>query len=162
MIASKGSVAEDPTILALKRALDGHAAALERGDSSRQLVDVISSCLPPDVSNTVFLPADGTSGPHLAISFKPAFRRYVTFAAEYWAAVVHRNTPVDRINPDQRIARMRTAFEKDKSLLADDYAYFTTPRESIRQNKAERKSAERNERQSPERSETRSSDKTDD
>ena len=47
-------------------------------------------------------------------------------------------------------------------MLADDYAYFTTPRESIPQNKAARKSAEQSERQSPEPSETPSSDKTDD
>ena len=43
---------------------------------------------------------------------------------------------------------MRQSFEKDKSVLADDYAYFTTPRESIRQNKVEHTSAERSERQS--------------
>jgi len=61
-----------------------------------------------------------------------------------------------------RLARMRKSFEKDKSILADDYAYFTMPRESIHPNKAARKSAERNERQSLERSETPSSDKTDD
>jgi hypothetical protein len=66
------------------------------------------------------------------------------------------------ITPQQRIARMRESFEKDKSVLADDYAYFATPRESIRQNKAARKSAERNERQSLEQSETQSSDKSDD
>lgn len=64
--------------------------------------------------------------------------------------------------PDQRIARMRKSFEKDRSILADDYAYFATPRGSTRQNKAERKSAELSERQSLERSETPSSDKTGD
>jgi hypothetical protein len=155
-------VTEDPTILALRRALDGHAAALERGDFSRQLPNLILSCLQLDICNTIFLPADGTRGPHLAISFKPALRRYVTFAAEYWAALIHRDTPVERINPDQRIARMRTTFEKDKSLLADDYAYFTTPRESIHPNKVAHRSAERSERQSPEPSEKQSSDKSDD
>jgi hypothetical protein len=155
-------VAEDPTILALRRALDSHAAAFEAGDSSHQLVDVIAGCLPVDISNAVFLPADGARGPHLAISFKPSFRRYVTFAAEYWAAIVHGNTPVERINPNQRVARMRAAFEKDKSLLVDDYAYFTTPRESIHQNKAAHKSAEQSELQSREQSETQSSDKSDD
>jgi hypothetical protein len=65
-------------------------------------------------------------------------------------------------SPNQRLARMRDSFEKDKSVLADDYAYFATPRESIHRNKAARKSAERNERQSLERSETPSSDKSDD
>ena len=156
------SVAGDPTILALRRALDGHAAALERGDFSDQLPNLILDCLPLDLYKSIFLPADRTSGPHLAISFKPAFGRYVTFAAEYWAAIVHRNTPVERINPDQRIARMRTTFEKDRSVLADDYAYFTTPRESIHQNKVEHTSAERSERQFLERSETPSSDRTGD
>jgi hypothetical protein len=65
-------------------------------------------------------------------------------------------------SPNQRLSRMRDSFEKDKSVLADDYAHFTTPRVPIRQNKAARKSAERNERQSLERSETPSSDKSDD
>jgi hypothetical protein len=62
----------------------------------------------------------------------------------------------------QRLERMRASFERDKSIIADDYAYFTTPRESIRPNKVERKSEERSVRQSLERSETPSSDKTDD
>jgi hypothetical protein len=65
-------------------------------------------------------------------------------------------------SPDHRMLRMRTSFEADKSILADDYAYFTTPRESIRRSKAARKSAERSERQSLGRSETPSSDKSDD
>jgi hypothetical protein len=65
-------------------------------------------------------------------------------------------------NSSQRLARMRESFEKEKSVLADDYAYFTTPRESIHPNKAGRKSAEQSGRRSPERSETRSSDKTGD
>ena len=66
------------------------------------------------------------------------------------------------ITPNQRLERMRASFERDKSVLADDYAYFTMPRESIRQSKAGRKSAGRNERQSRERSETQSSDRTGD
>jgi hypothetical protein len=45
-------------------------------------------------------------------------------------------------------------------MLADDYAYFTTPRESIPLNKAARKLAEQSERRSPKPSETPSSDKT--
>lgn len=57
---------------------------------------------------------------------------------------------------------MRVSFEVSKSVLANDYAYFTTPHESIRQSKAERKSAEQSERQSPELSEKQSSDKTGD
>jgi hypothetical protein len=61
-----------------------------------------------------------------------------------------------------RLERMRKSFEENKSVLADDYAYFTTPRESTRQNKAARKSAERSERQSREPSEKQSSDKSDD
>jgi hypothetical protein len=64
--------------------------------------------------------------------------------------------------PSQRLERMRASFEKDKSVLADDYAYFTTPHESIRPNKAARKLAERSEQQSQELSETPSSDKTGD
>jgi hypothetical protein len=64
--------------------------------------------------------------------------------------------------PNQRLARMRESFEKDRSVLADDYAYFTTPHESIRPNKAARKSAEQSERRSREQSETPSSDRTDD
>ena len=64
--------------------------------------------------------------------------------------------------PNQRLTRMRESFEKNKSVLADDYAYFTTPRESIHPNKAAHKSAERNERRSPEQSEKKSSDNADD
>jgi hypothetical protein len=66
------------------------------------------------------------------------------------------------ITSAERVERMRKSFEKDRSMLADDYAYFTRPHESTRQSKAERKSAERSERQSLEQSETRSSDKTGD
>jgi hypothetical protein len=84
------SVAGDPTINALRLALNREAAALEAGEhASNQLVSVILGSLPLDVYNVVFLPADGTRGPCLAISFKPAFGRYVTFAAEYWAGLSH-------------------------------------------------------------------------
>jgi hypothetical protein len=62
--------------------------------------------------------------------------------------------------PYQRLERMRKSFEKDKSVLVADYAYFATPRESIPQNKAARKSAERSGQQSLERSETTSSGNT--
>lgn len=70
-------------------------------------------------------------------------------------------------NPDQRIARMRKSFERDKSVLTDDSAYFTapdmasTPRASIHQSKAAHKSAERSERRFRGPNETRSSGKTD-
>jgi len=72
------------------------------------------------------------------------------------------------ITPQQRLARMHKSFENDKSVLVDDYMYFTapnvatTPRGSIHPNTAAHRSAEQNERQSLERSETRSSDKTGD
>ena len=87
----KDSVVSDPTILSLRRALDRHAASGEtRENAADGLVSVILSCLPLDICNTVFLPADGTHGRHLAIAFEPAFRRYVTFAAEYWVGLAHR------------------------------------------------------------------------
>jgi hypothetical protein len=59
--------------------------------------------------------------------------------------------------PQQRIARMRKSFEKDKSVLTEDYKYFTTPdtpkpRVSIPRSKAARKSAERSAPKSPKRS----------
>jgi hypothetical protein len=49
--------------------------------------------------------------------------------------------------PDQRLARMRKSFEKDRSVLTADYKYFTTPdaptmpRVSIPQSKAAHRSA---------------------
>ena len=66
------------------------------------------------------------------------------------------------ITTNQRLARMRDSFERDKSMLADDYAYFATPRESIHPSKVERTSAEQSERRFPEQSEKQSSDKSDD
>jgi hypothetical protein len=87
----------DPTILALRRALDREAAALNAGECTPDhLVKAIFGCLPSDIFHPVFLPADGTSSPYLAISFKPAFRRYVTFAAEYWADLVQGRPPLRR------------------------------------------------------------------
>jgi hypothetical protein len=81
--------ASDPTILALRRVLDAYSVdANSREHLSGGLVREIFRCLPADVFNPVFLPADGASGPHLAITFKPAFRRYVAFAAEYWKGLV--------------------------------------------------------------------------
>ena len=70
--------------------------------------------------------------------------------------------------PERRLSRMRKSFEKNKSVLVDDYAHFTTQdatatlRESTRQNKAARKLAGRHEQQSRGRSETQSSDRTGD
>jgi hypothetical protein len=58
------------------------------------LVGAILGCLPTDIFNCIFLPADVARGPHLAITFKSAFRRYVTFAAEYWAGLIHGHMPL--------------------------------------------------------------------
>jgi hypothetical protein len=61
------------------------------------------------------------------------------------------------ITPDQRLARMRESFKRGRSVLTEDYNYFTTPdtpikpRVSIRQNKAAHKSAERSAPKSPKR-----------
>ncbi len=35
--------------------------------------------------------------------------------------------------PQQRLARMRKSFEKDKSVLTEDYKYFTTPDKAAKQ-----------------------------
>jgi hypothetical protein len=67
--------------------------------------------------------------------------------------------------PIQRLNRMRESFDANKSVLIDDYAYFTKtakPHASIHQSKAARKSAESNGQQSQEQSGTRSSDKNGD
>jgi hypothetical protein len=90
-----GGLAGDPTIRSLRRDIDRHyAATMESGEHvSNGLVGVIFGCLPPDMFNCIFLPADGARGPHLAITFKPAFRGYVTFAAEYWAGLAHGHVP---------------------------------------------------------------------
>ena len=60
--------------------------------------------------------------------------------------------------PHERLARMCKSFKKNKSVLIEDYKYFTTPdtrskpRVSIPQNKAAHKSAERSVPKSPKRS----------
>jgi hypothetical protein len=60
--------------------------------------------------------------------------------------------------PHERLARMHKSFERDKSVLTEDYKYFTTPdapampREPIPRNKVARKSAERSAPKSPKRS----------
>jgi hypothetical protein len=61
------------------------------------------------------------------------------------------------MTPQERLARMRKSFDKDRSVLAEDYKFFTTPdapmpRESIPQSKAARKSAEQPVPKSPRRS----------
>jgi hypothetical protein len=62
------------------------------------------------------------------------------------------------MTPIERLARMRVSFEKNKSVLAADYKFFTTPdetampRESIPRNKVARRSAERSAPKSPKRS----------
>jgi hypothetical protein len=62
------------------------------------------------------------------------------------------------MTPQQRMARMRKSFERNKSVLTKDYKYFTTPdmpsmqRVSIPRNKVARKSAERSAPKSPKRS----------
>jgi hypothetical protein len=60
-----------------------------------------------------------------------------------------------KATPHERLARMRKSFEKNRSVLAEDYKYFTTPdapakqRASIPPSKAARKSAERSAPKSP-------------
>jgi hypothetical protein len=39
----------------------------------------------------------------------------------------------DTITPGQRLARMRKSFEKNKSVLTEDYKYFTTPEKPAKQ-----------------------------
>ena len=62
------------------------------------------------------------------------------------------------MTPQQRLARMRESFEKDRSVLAEDYKYFTTlgapatPRASTPWNKAAHKLAEQPAPKSPKRS----------
>jgi hypothetical protein len=59
------------------------------------------------------------------------------------------------ITPNQRLARMRKSFDRNKSVLTEDYKYFTTPdalatpRVSIPQNKVARRSAEQSAPKSP-------------
>jgi len=78
-------LADDPTILALRRALDSHVGSV--GDAAKHspnlLVDLIFSCLPRDIVHPVFLPAEGTGAPCVAVSSNPDFNRYGAFAAAY-------------------------------------------------------------------------------
>lgn len=65
---------------------------------------------------------------------------------------------MDETTPHQRLARMRKSFAKNKSVLTEDYNYFTTPetpampRVSIPRNKVAHKSAEQSAPKSPKRS----------
>ena len=60
--------------------------------------------------------------------------------------------------PNQRLARMRKSFEKDRSILSADYRYFTKPnappkpRVSTPRNKAAHRLVERSAQKSPKRS----------
>jgi hypothetical protein len=61
--------------------------------------------------------------------------------------------------PNERLARMRKSFEKNRSVLTEDYKYFTareagapTPHGSIPLNKAAHKLAEQPAQKSPKRS----------
>ncbi len=62
------------------------------------------------------------------------------------------------ITPNQRLARMRKSFDKNKSVLTEDYKYFitpdapATPRVSIPRNKAAHKLVELSAPKSPKRS----------
>lgn len=62
------------------------------------------------------------------------------------------------MTPIERLARMRMSFEKNKSVLASDYKFFTTPdkpaklRASTPRNKVAHKSAEQSAPKSPKRS----------
>jgi hypothetical protein len=62
-----------------------------------------------------------------------------------------------KMMPSQRLARMRKSFEKDKSVLAEDYEFFITPdapkpHASIPRSKAAHKLAEQPVPKSPKRS----------
>lgn len=63
----------------------------------------------------------------------------------------------DGVTPQQRLVRMRKSFAKNKSVLADDYQYFTTPdqvmpRASTPQSTVVRKSEELSVQKSPKQS----------
>jgi len=56
------------------------------------------------------------------------------------------------MTPSQRLARMRHTFNKDRSVLKEDYDYFITPDVPTPRSKADRKSGVRRARQVPKRS----------
>ena len=87
-------VGGDPTILALRRALDRERAALKAGKHTiDSLTNVVFRCLPQDFFHPVFLPADSASGPGLAIAFKPSLRGHMAFVAEYVRNITHDPSP---------------------------------------------------------------------
>ena len=63
---------------------------------------------------------------------------------------------VEITTPQHRLDRMRKSFAKNKSVLTEDYNYFTTPdvkqRASIPQNKVAHRSAEQSAPKCPKRS----------
>jgi hypothetical protein len=66
---------------------------------------------------------------------------------------------VGMTTPQQRLDRMRKSFAKNKSVLAEDYKFFTTPdaastmpHVSIRRNKVAHMSVERSAPKSPKQS----------
>jgi hypothetical protein len=63
----------------------------------------------------------------------------------------------EMMTPHERLARMRKSFDRNRSVLTQDYKYFTTPdapatpRVSIPRNKVAHKLAERSAPKSPKR-----------
>ena len=66
------------------------------------------------------------------------------------------------MTPLQRLVRMRRTFAVNRSVLAEDYEYFTTRRAPIPQSKAAHRLGEQSGRRSREQSERPSSDNTGD
>ena len=66
------------------------------------------------------------------------------------------------VTPQQRLTRMLTSFAKKRAVLAEDYDFFTTPRESTPPSKAARKSAPQSARQVPRLNGKRSSGRSGD
>jgi hypothetical protein len=65
--------------------------------------------------------------------------------------------PDRKLTPEKRLERMRKSFDKDKSVLAEDYAFFTGPKAATPgapnpPSRAGRTSGARSERRSPRRS----------
>ena len=65
--------------------------------------------------------------------------------------------PDRKLTPEKRLERMRKSFDKDKSVLAEDYVFFTgakaaTPDAPTRPSRVVRRSGARSERRSPRRS----------
>lgn len=65
--------------------------------------------------------------------------------------------PHRKLSPEKRLERMRKSFAKDKSVLAEDYAFFTgpeaaTPDAPTPPSRVGRTSGAQSERRSPKRS----------